>query len=477
MQPQVRFLLKNLPLSENFCRRKNNMISLYKKTVRAVFAATSFVFLFGMTSAQAVDIKEIITPGGIKAWFVQEETIPILNMEVIWRGGGSAVPAEKAGLARLMASTLDEGAGDLDSKAFQKKLSDQSISLSFSAGKDTLRGTLKTLASNADDAFELFELAITAPRFDDDPVERIKGQLLAGLNRQLSNPNDLAGDAWFETAFEGHPYAIPTEGTIATVGKLTPADLKEFKEKQIAKDNLVISVIGDISETDLVRLLDKTFGALPAKSGLDPVQEVKSINAPAFKIIPLEIPQSVIVFGGNGLLRDDPDYYAAYVLNYVLGGGGFESRLYTEIREKRGLVYSVYSYLSPFEVAGVHLGGLGTGEATTIEALQLIRGELDKIRSNGVTEKELEAAKKYLNGSFALSLSSNARIANIMASMQFSALPINYLDHRADLINAVTLEDIVRVSKRLMDPDELVISNVGKSKHQEKWAEELKKFR
>ncbi len=453
------------------------MISFYKMAARTLFAAFSVTLLLGFTSAQAVEIKEIVTPGGIKAWFVQEKTIPILNMEVIWRGGGSAVPANKAGLARLMASTLDEGAGELDSKAFQKKLSEQSISLSFSSGKDTFRGTLKTLASEAHDAFELFGLALTAPRFDDEPVQRIKGQLLAGLNRQLSNPNDLAGDAWFATAFDGHPYAIPTEGTIDTVKDLTPADLKEFKEKQIAKDNLVISVIGDISENDLVILLDKTFGGLPEKAKVGPVPALKSINAPAFKLIPMEIPQSVIVFGGNGLLRDDPDYYAAYVLNYVLGGGGFESRLYTEIREKRGLVYSIYSYLSPFEAAGVHLGGLGTGEETTIEALQLIRGELEKIRTNGITEKELEAAKKYLNGSFALSLSSNARIANIMASMQFSNLPIDYLNQRAKLINAVSLDDIKRVSSKLMDPDKLVISIVGKSKNQEKWSEELKKFR
>ncbi|WP_199899343.1 M16 family metallopeptidase [Sneathiella glossodoripedis] len=426
--------------------------------------------------ALSLEIKEIQTPGGIKAWFVEEKTIPILNMEVIWKGGGSAVAKEKSGLARLMAATLDEGAGDLDSKAFQKKLSDLSVSLSFDAGKDTFRGSLKTLSKNAEQAFELFGLAVNAPRFDEEAVERIKGQLLVGLNRQLSDPNDLAGDAWFELAFSGHPYAIPTEGTLETVPNLTPADLKSFQKNQLARDNMVIAVIGDISEADLVQYLDAAFASLPAKASLPKVERVKKLGGPANKIIPMDIPQSVIVFGGDGVLRDDPDYYAAYVLNYILGGGGFESRLYREIREKRGLVYSVYSYLSPFEEAGVHLGGLGTGEKTTIEAIELIRSELTKIRQNGVTERELEAAKKYLNGSFALRLSSNARIAGIMASMQFSNLSMDYLDERSALINAVSLEDIKRVAKRLMDPDRLLLTIVGKGENQAEWEEALKNF-
>ena len=428
-------------------------------------------------NANATKIQEIVSPGGIKAWFVQENSIPILNMEVIWKGGSGVVAPEKAGLAELMASTMDEGAAELDSKAFQGKLADLSISVSFSAGKDTYRGRLKTLSANNEQAFDLFSKAITDPRFDSDPVERIRGQLMASLNRNLSNPRSLAGKAWFEAAFKGHPYALSTEGNLETMGSITVEDLKAFKEQQIVKENMVISVIGDITPEKLGEMLDKTFGALPEQSDLGEVADIDQLNGPSLQVIPMEIPQSIIVFGGDGVKRDDPDYYAAYVLNYILGGGGFESRLNAEIREKRGLVYSIYTYLSPFEAAGVQLGGLGTSDKSTLEALKLIQVELQKLRNEGVTEEELIAAKKYLNGSFALQLSSNANIANIMASMQFSQLPIDYLEHRTDLIDAVTLADLKRVAQKLMDPDKLIITIVGKSEYKSAWEEGLKNFR
>ncbi|MBL4666180.1 MAG: insulinase family protein, partial [Sneathiella sp.] len=334
--------------------------------------------------------------------------------------------------------------------------------LSFNAAKDTFGGSLKTLSANKDEAFRLFSLAITAPRFDDEPVERIRNQILVGLNRKLANPNSLAGRAWFKAAFGEHSYANPTMGTIATMKTLTPADLRQFKEKQIAQDNMVISVIGDLSASELGSLLDKTFGAVSARSNLAVPADVDRVKGPLPEVIPQDIPQSVVIFGGNGVKRDDPDYYAAYVLNYILGGGGFESRLTKEIREKRGLVYSVYSYLSPFQRVGLQLGGFGTSNASVAEAIDLLKAELVKIRTSGVTAEELDAAKKYLNGSFPLRLSSNSRIANIMVSMQLFDLPVSYLDERPELINKVTLEDVLRVANRLMDPDELIIIIVGK---------------
>jgi len=425
--------------------------------IAAITTLTGFV-----PSALATNIQEITSPGGIKAWFVEEKSIPILSMEVIWKGGASTIPAEKAGLANLLASTMDEGAADLDSKAFQQRLSDLAISLSFGASKDTFSGSLKTLSENREEAFRLFELAINSPLFDEEPVGRIKSQILVGLNRKLSKPNNLVRRAWFEVAFPGHAYAIPTDGTIETVKPLTPKDLREFKKKQIARSNMVVSVIGDIDADELGRLLDKTFLKLPENPDLSFPNDVEEVKGPILKVIPLDIPQSVVVFGGNGIKREDPDYYAGYVLNYILGGGGFESRLTAEIREKRGLVYSVYSYLAPLQNAGLQLGGFGTSNASVAEAIELVKAELHKIREAGVTETELEAAKKYLNGSFPLRLSSNSRIANIMVSMQLFNLPISYLNKRPELINAVTLDDIKRVAYRLMDPDAMIITIAGK---------------
>ncbi len=433
---------------------------------RSLIGAFSLLLIV-LAPARAADITEVISPGGIKAWLVEERSIPIVSMKVAWRGGASLDPKEKAGLAHLAASTMDEGARDLDSIAFQERLSDLAIQLKFNAGKDTFSGDLKTLSENTAEAFRLFGLAITDPRFDEEPVERIRAQILTSLNQKLSNPNSLAGRAWFRLAFGDHPYSQPSEGTIETMSAVTIADLSEFAKGRLAKDNMVIGVVGDIGKGELAELLDKTFGGLPDKATASSVPETEPLQEAAVKIIDQNIPQSAVIFGGQGIKRDDPDYYAAYVLNYVLGGGSFESRLTDEIREKRGLVYSVYSYLFPLDAVGLHMGGFGTNNASVGEALDLVAEEVARVRDAGITDEELAAAKTYLNGSFPLRLSSNASIAGIMVAMQMNDLPIEYLDDRANLINAVTQDDIKRVAQRLLDPEKMIVVVVGKPENLE----------
>jgi zinc protease len=428
---------------------------------RSLLAAFGLLLIV-IAPVRAADITEVVSPGGIKAWLVEERSIPIVSMKVAWQGGASLDPKEKAGLAHLAASTMDEGSGDLDSIAFQERLSDLAIQLKFNAGKDTFSGTLKTLSANKKEAFRLFGMAITDPRFDEEPVERIRAQILTSLNQKLSNPNSLAGRAWFRLAFGDHPYSQPSEGTIETMSAVTIADLADFAKGRLAKDNMVIGVVGDIGKEELASLLDKTFGELPDKATAPAVPDTEPLQEAAVQIIDQNIPQSAVIFGGQGIKRDDPDYYAAYVLNYVLGGGSFESRLTDEIREKRGLVYSVYSYLLPLDAVGLHMGGFGTNNASVGEALDLVAEEVARVRDTGITDEELAAAKTYLNGSFPLSLSSNASIAGIMVAMQMNDLPIEYLDERADLINAVTQEDIERVAQRLLDPEKMIVVVVGK---------------
>jgi len=433
--------------------------------MRTLSLLTVLLFLLKAISpdtVKATEIQEITSPGGIKAWFVEERSIPIISMEVAWKGGSSLEAAEKAGLANLVASTMDEGAGAFDSRAFQTRLSDNAISLKFNASKDSFQGSLKTLSNNREEAFSLFSMALTSPRFDAEPVERIRNQILVGLNRKLSNPNSLAGRAWFEIAFPNHPYSVPTEGVIETVKAITQTDLVRFKNDQIALDNMVVAVIGDIGREELGILLDKTFSDVQKAARLVDVPDVKPMPQTREKIIEQDIPQSIVVFGGAGIKRDDPDYYAAYILNYIVGGGGFESRLTKEIREKRGLVYSVYSYLYPLRHAGLQLGGFGTSNASAGEAIRLLKAELLKIRNDGVTADELAAAKTYINGSFPLRLSSNSKIANIMVSMQLFDLPVRYLNDRPGLIDAVTLDDILRVAQRLINPENMIVTVVGK---------------
>lgn len=424
-------------------------------------------FLLASQPARAVDIQEVISPGGIKAWLVEEPSIPIVSLNVSWRGGSSLDPAGKAGLAYLASSTMDEGAGDFDSKAFQGRLSDLAIQLGFDASKDSFSGEFKTLSENTEEAFRLFGLAITDPRFDEEPVERIRGQILASLDRKLSDPNSLAGRAWFELAFGDHPYAQPSEGTLETMAAITREDLARFARTHLGKDNMFVGVVGDIAAAELGPLLDMTFGKLPEKADVAQVPQTEPLQEAAVMIIPQDIPQSVVIFGGQGVKRDDPDYYAAYVLNYILGGGSFQSRLTDEIREKRGLVYSVYSYLYPMKAAGLHMGGFGTSNASVKAALDLVEEELRRIRKDGVTAEELDAAKTYINGSFPLSLSSNDRIADILVAMQFSNLPPSYLNDRAALIDSVSQDDIKRVARRLLDPEKLIVVVAGKPENLE----------
>lgn len=426
------------------------------------FLAFVALLLLAALPARAVTVEKVVSPGGIEAWLVRDHSNPILAVEMAFRGGSSVEPAAKAGLAHMVASLLDEGAGPYDSQAFQARLEDLAIGLSFEAGKDSFRGHLKTLTENREAAFEMMRLALTKPRFDKEPVERIRSQILTSLARELQDPQSVASRAWFKTVFAGHPYATPTRGEPETVKAITTADLKGYARGWLARDTLVVGAVGDITPDQLGALLDKTFKELPAKAPAIPVTDTAPKAPGKVDVIPRDNPQSVAVFGEAGIKREDPDWYAAYVMNYVLGGGGFSSRLTEEVREKRGLAYSVYSYLSPYEHAGLIIGGVATENARLKESLDLIRAEWKRMAEAGPTEKELADAKTYLTGSFPLQLDSTASIAGVLVAMQMDDLGIDYLDKRNGYMEAVTLEDVKRVARRLLDPARLTVVVVGK---------------
>ncbi|HSV28748.1 MAG TPA: pitrilysin family protein [Candidatus Omnitrophota bacterium] len=429
---------------------------------RPLFAALIGLVLLAVAPARAVTVEKVVSPGGIEAWLVQDHSNPIIAMEVSFQGGASVEPAAKAGLANMVSGLLDEGAGPFDSQTFQGKLEDLAIGLSFDAGKDSFRGHLKTLTDNRDTAFDLFRLALSQPRFDKEPVERIRGQIQAMLKRELQDPNSVAAREWFRLAFAGHPYASPVRGNPETVKAITVADLRDWTKKHIARDTMIVGVVGDIAPAELGQLLDKTFGALPAKAAPIAVEGTTPKAPGKVAVIERNNPQSVAVFGEGGIKRDDPDWYAAYVMNYILGGGGFSSRLTEQVREKRGLAYSVYSYLQPFDRAGIIFGGVATENARLAESLALIREEWRRMREEGPTEKELADAKTYLTGSFPLSLDSTASIAGLLVAMQEDKLGIDYLDKRNSYIEAVSLDHVKKVAARLLDPDRLTVVVVGK---------------
>lgn len=430
-----------------------------------VITAFAVGALASAKTVNAMDIRKVVSDKGIVAWFVPDKSVPLLAMSFAFRNAGSATdPDGKEGLAEMTSGLLDEGAGEMKSQAFQRALEDIAAQMSFSAGQDTFTGQLRTLTAERDKAFNLLRLALNAPRFDDAPVKRIQSQILASLRQQAKNPRKISGRLWSETIFPGHPYSKPSNGTEKTVATLTAADLKSFIRHRFSRDRLIIGVVGDISEEELKQRLDSVFGDLPAKGKKFEIPETKPAGSGKTLIIRKQIPQSMMILGHAGLKRDDEDWYAALLVTRIFGGGGLSSRLYEEIREKRGLAYSVYAYLSPMRHSALLAGGVATQNARAAESLSVIRAEWRKLAEKGITAKELETAKTYMNGSFPLRLGSSRGIAGMLVGIQISELGMDYIKKRPSLINSISLDDANRVAKRLYKADALTVVIVGDPK-------------
>lgn len=432
-----------------------------------VFYVLRQLFLTGVIClcalpAHGVDVQRVVSAGGIEAWLVEDQSIPIIALSLAFRGGGALDPPDKAGLAEMVSSLLDEGAGDLDSQTFQQRLADQSISLSFDGYTDTFRGRMRSLTRHRDEAFELLRLALVEPRFDREPVERIRSQIQTVIANDQADPAYSLGRVFWTSIFGDHPYSLPRRGTKETVAAITADDLREFVHTRFGLDNLVLGVVGDISAQDLAPLLDKTFGDLPAKSEPYTVPEAEVDTRFEVLVIEHDTPQSTVNFAQPGLRRDDPDYYVAYVMNHILGGGSFSSRLYHTVREERGLAYSVGSYLSIWDHAGLIVGSVATANESVGDAIAIIRAEWTRMRDGDVTEEELENAKSFSTGSYALRLSTTRSIARSLVGIQLADLGINYLDQRSSYIGSITLDDVRRVARRLLDPDKLSFAIIGK---------------
>lgn len=412
--------------------------------------------------SQTTRIARVTSPGGIEAWLVQDKTHPLIAMEFAFVGGGAQDPKDKPGVASLTSSLLDEGAGDLDAAAFQRAVADKAVEISFDANRDDLRGSLRTLSENKKEAFDLLRLAVTSPRFDEEAVERIRAAQLASLRRRSTDPNTLASERWFALAFPDHPYGRPVDGTLASVPTITRADLVDFTKRTMARGNLKVAVVGDISPEDLGRELDRVFGALPAKADLITVPEVTPKGIGTVDIVPMNVPQSVVLMGTGGLKRKDDDFIPAYVLNHILGGSAFSSRLFKEVREARGLAYSVYSYQVPLDHVGLWFAGTATKNERAGESIRLIGEEFRKILSEGPAEAELAEAKSYLTGSYALRFDTSSKVAGQLLQIQIDDLGIDYIDKRNALIEAVTLDDLKRVAKRLTTAADTLTVVVGR---------------
>ena len=415
-------------------------------------------------AAQASDMKleRVTSPGGIEAWLVESHANPLIAIRFAFRGGATQDDKGKEGLAYFVSAMMDEGAADLDALAFQEKAQGLAMRMDFDASRDVMLGNLQTLTVNKDEVFDLARLALTKPRFDADAVERVRAQNLAGLKFDEHDPETVASLAWDRLAFQGHPYGRPIKGTLQSIAAISRDDLKSYVDRMFARDKLVISVVGDIDAATLGQVLDHIFGALPARSELSPVADANPPLGPTQEIIEMDVPQSVAQFGHRGIARKDGDFIAAYVLNYIIGGGGFSSRLMEEVREKRGLAYSIHSNLYPYEHGAIFVGSVATKNEEVGQSLEVIESELRRIAEHGPTAEELANAKSYLTGAYALRFESSSSIASQLLAIQIEDLGIDYVNRRNRLVEAVTLDDIKRVAKRLIEADRLITTIVGK---------------
>ena len=414
-----------------------------------------------LVAAPIAKVQRIVTPAGIEIWYVQEPNIPVISISLGFRGGTAMDPPGKLGLANFALGLLDEGAGELDSLAFQKAIINRAIHLNSNASRDLVSVSLQTLTRNRDEAFRLLGLALGDARFEVEPVERVRRQILNILAEQELDPNTIVARNWFGDVFQDHPYAQRANGTEEAIRAITSADLKEWAHGRFARNNLIVGASGDVSPDEIARLVDIALAGLPAEAHPAAVPEVVFPSTGAIKVIRMPLTQSVVMFGLPGLKRDDDDFYAAYVMNYILGGGGFTSRLYQEVREKHGLAYSVYSYLAPLEHAALYMGGVATRNDGVAQSLDIIRAEIARLAENSISAEELSAAKQYLTGAFPLGLDTGSKVAGFLARMQFDALGIDYLERRNSYMEGVTLDDIGRVARRLLDPTRMRIVVVG----------------
>jgi len=437
----------------------NRLAILPRRTatpLATLFLSVVFLILPAL-AARAMDIQEVKSPKGITAWLVEDHTVPIIAIRFVFDGGSTQDPAGKEGLVNLMTGLFDEGAGDLDSEAFQIKLDDVGAEMGFEAGRDGTYGSMRTLAERKDAAFDLLRLAVTKPRFDQAPIDRIRSQILSGIIAGENDPGTIAQTKWAEAIYGTHPYSRSDEGTKQSLAAITPDDLKAFHKANFARDGLHVAVVGDIDAGTLKQKLDALFGDLPEKQTLNPVADIEPKLGQQLEVN-YDLPQTSLQLAYPGVKRDAPDFFASVLMNEILGGGTFTSRLFEEVREKRGLAYSVSSNLIDQKHAESLLVTTATRSDRAAETLGVVREVVKRMAEVGPTEEELEATKKYMVGAYAINnLDSSSAIAATLVELQLDKLGIDYMQRRGALINGVTLDQVKAAAKKLLSTEPAIM--------------------
>jgi zinc protease len=411
-------------------------------------------------TAEALTVKAVQSPSGVDTWLSEEHSLPLIAVNIAFPAGSAYDPVDKPGLAALTASLLDEGAGDLPSEAFKQALEARAIRIGASADRDYITISMTTLKENADEAFRLLGLVLQKPRFDSEAVERMRVAILAGLRQEDEQPSTVAVKSWFRAYFGNHPYSRSDSGTPQGVQAITIDDIKAFAASHMVRDRVKVAVSGDVTEAQLRGYLQQLFSAVPAKS-VPAVPRPAQVASPSTNTIERPEPAPVAVFGFAGPMRLDPDFIPTFVANYILGGGGFSSRLMDEVRDKRGLTYGISTSLADYRSASLILGSVQSDKARISTALDVTKSELARFAREGATQKELTDAKTYLTGSYPLGLDSNVKIARTLNAYQRQGLSPDYVEKRNAMIEAVTLDQVNAMAKKWYDPSKLVVVIAG----------------
>ena len=437
------------------------MIQKIKCSIIVGYILMSFSPVFA-----APQVQKVISPKHkIEAWLIEAHNVPLVSMQFSFLGGAGQDSNEKAGLSQFTCALMDEGAGDFTAETFQRKLDELAMRFGFNADSDRIYGNVQYISKNKDESLNLLKQALEQPRFDEEPLERIRQQTIASIERKKENPNILVAEKAFASVYPNHPYGRPLSGTVESVKTFIQDDCKNFVKNRFAKEGLIIGVAGDITPEDLAKILDDLFGNLTEKHVVKALPAIQpTLDGQLHTIQLADRPQTVSVFMQQGIDRHHPDFYAAYILNQILGGGSFQARLMTEVRTKRGLTYGIHTQLQWLDQTQFMMGSCATENDRFYESFDVIKAVYKNLASTGPTEEELNEAKSYITGSFALMLDNTKSIAQFLLRMQKDKLGIDFLEKRNDFIRAVSADQIKKVAHDFLSPDKLTFFAAGNPK-------------
>jgi zinc protease len=423
-----------------------------------VYIASTYAISF---SAFAFEPKAVTSPGGITAWLVEDHSLPLVSFSFAWEGGASADEVGKDGTATFMTSLLNEGAESFEGTAFQARSEELAIRMGFSTSSDNISGWMQTLTVNQAEAAKLLRLALSKPLFADDAIARIRQELDVAARSAMKDPGSMAFARAAAIALPGHPYSRFSRGTPETIARITREDILGAHKLLIRRTGLTVSTVGNITPEELGKLLDSVFGTLPDTPPPPSSVDVVMKDGPILEVIPYEGPQTLVLFGQQGMSDKDPAYFATNVMMELLGGRSPRSWLSAEVREKRGLTYGIDYGNNPMAHAAFLAGSFMSKNESAASALEVVRSTIQRMASEGPSEKELADIKTFMTGSYALRFDSTSDIAEYLTALQMTDRPMDFANRRNSLIEAVTGDDIRAVAKRLLKPDKMIVVAVG----------------